>query len=106
MKQKIFETLEKVVGKDTILTSNTSSIPAYRIFSKMKNPERCTVTYFFAPAWFSLDSEVVIREGLGADVLDYLFWFFAQTGKAPVITDNVICFMFNRISSVICWWMT
>jgi enoyl-CoA hydratase/3-hydroxyacyl-CoA dehydrogenase len=97
LKQEIFGTLEGVVGEGAILTSNTSSIPADRIFSKMKNPERCTVTHFFAPAWFSLGVEVVNWEGIGADVLDYLFWFFAQTGKAPVITDNVICFMLNRI---------
>jgi enoyl-CoA hydratase/3-hydroxyacyl-CoA dehydrogenase len=97
LKQEIFETLEGVVSEGAILASNTSSIPADRIFSNMKNPERCTVTHFFAPAWFSLGVEVVNWEGIGADVLDYLFWFFAQTGKAPVITDNVICFMLNRI---------
>jgi enoyl-CoA hydratase/3-hydroxyacyl-CoA dehydrogenase len=97
LKQEIFDTLEGIVSEGAILTSNTSSIPADRIFSKMKNPERCTVTHFFAPAWFSLGVEVVNWEGIATDVLDYLFWFFAQTGKAPVITDNVISFMLNRI---------
>jgi enoyl-CoA hydratase/3-hydroxyacyl-CoA dehydrogenase len=97
LKQEIFETLEGVVGEGSILTSNTSSIPADKIFSKLKNPERCTVTHFFAPAWFSPGVEVVNWEGIGTDVLEYLLWFFAQTGKAPVITDNVICFMLNRI---------
>jgi enoyl-CoA hydratase/3-hydroxyacyl-CoA dehydrogenase len=97
LKQEIFHTLEGIVSEGAILTSNTSSIPADRIFSKMKHPERCTVTHFFAPAWFSLGVEVINWEGIATDVLDYLFWFFAQTGKAPVITDNVISFMLNRI---------
>jgi len=97
LKQEIFDTLEGIVGEGAILTSNTSSIPADRIFSRMKNPERCTVTHFFAPAWFSPGVEVINWEGIATDVLDYLFWFFAQTGKAPVITDNVISFMLNRI---------
>ncbi|MFC1821003.1 3-hydroxyacyl-CoA dehydrogenase/enoyl-CoA hydratase family protein, partial [Thermodesulfobacteriota bacterium] len=97
LKQKIFEAVEGVVKEDAILTSNTSSMPVDRIFSKVKNPERCTATHFFAPAWFSMGIEVVNWEGISADVLDYLFWFFAQTGKAPVITDNVISFMLNRI---------
>jgi enoyl-CoA hydratase/3-hydroxyacyl-CoA dehydrogenase len=97
LKQKIFETVEAVIDKDAILTSNTSSMPVDRVFSKVKNPERCTATHFFAPAWFSMGIEVVNWEGVRSDVLDYLFWFFAKTGKAPVITDNVISFMLNRI---------
>ena len=36
LKQKIFDSVEKTVSEDTIITSNTSSIPADRIFSKMK----------------------------------------------------------------------
>ena len=54
LKQRIFSRVEELVNKDTIITSNTSSIPADRIFSKMRNPERTTITHFFAPAWRSL----------------------------------------------------
>ena len=97
LKQKIFETVEKIVNEDTIVTSNTSSIPADRVFSKMKRPERSTITHFFAPAWRSLGIEVINWERTSRQVMDYLFWFFAHTGKTPVITDNVISFMLNRI---------
>jgi hypothetical protein len=41
--------------------------------------------------------EVISWEGVSRPVLDYLFWFFAKTGKAPVITDNAICFILDRI---------
>lgn len=97
LKEKIFEKLESIVSDSAIITSNTSSIPADRILSKMKNPRRSTVTHFFAPAWRSLAVEVVNWEGASRDTIDYLFWLFAITGKAPVVTDNVICFMYNRI---------
>jgi len=97
LKQKIFDTIEKIVGEDTIITSNTSSIPADRIFSAMKKPERTTITHFFAPAWRSLPVEVIRWEGASQEAVDYLFWFFAHTGKAPIITDNAICFMLDRI---------
>jgi len=97
LKQRIFDNLEKIVREDTIITSNTSSIPADRIFSKMKKPQRTTVTHFFAPAWRSLPVEVITWEGGSQEVVDYLFWFFATTGKAPIITDNAICFMLDRI---------
>ena len=82
LKQKIFQTLEGIVSKDAIITSNTSSIPASRIFSLMKHPERTTVTHFFAPAWRSLPVEVIAWEKGSTDVLNDLFWLFAKTGKA------------------------
>ncbi len=97
LKQKIFDSIEKAVSEDTIITSNTSSIPADRIFSKMKKPERTTITHFFAPAWRSLPVEVVTWQGASQDTVDYLCWFFASTGKAPIMTDNAICFMLDRI---------
>ena len=97
LKQKIFDTVENIVGEDTIITSNTSSIPADRIFSAMKKPERTTITHFFAPAWRSLPVEVIRWERAAQEVIDYLFWLFAHTGKAPIITDNAICFMLDRI---------
>jgi enoyl-CoA hydratase/3-hydroxyacyl-CoA dehydrogenase len=97
LKQKIFDMVEKIVSQDTIITSNTSSIPADRLFLKMNHPHRTTVTHFFAPAWRSLPVEVISWEGVSRPVLDYLFWFFASTGKAPIITDNAICFILDRI---------
>lgn len=97
LKQKIFQQVEELVSNDAIITSNTSSIPADRIFSKMKNPQRTAITHFFAPAWRSLPVEV-IRWSEGSDeVVNYLCWFFASTGKVPIITDNAICFMLDRI---------
>ena len=97
LKQKIFNTLEEVVSDDAILTSNTSGIPADDIFSKLKHPERTTITHFFAPAWRSMAVEVVNWEGASVELLNYLIWFFANTGKAPVVTRNVYSFMLNRI---------
>ncbi|HMB30811.1 MAG TPA: 3-hydroxyacyl-CoA dehydrogenase/enoyl-CoA hydratase family protein [Desulfohalobiaceae bacterium] len=97
LKQKIFSELESIVNKECILTSNTSSIPAKRIFSNLKHPQRCTVTHFFAPAWRSLPVEVISWEQVSQDMLDYLCRFFASTGKVPLMTDDAICFMLDRI---------
>jgi len=97
LKQKIFSTIEEIVKSDTILTSNTSSIPADRIFAHLKHQERATITHFFAPAWRSLPVEIINWTGVKREVLDYLFWFFARTGKAPIITANAICFMLDRV---------
>ena len=97
LKQKIFSSVEALVADDTIITSNTSSIPADRLFTNMQHPERTTVTHFFAPAWRSLPVEVIAWDKVSRETLNYLFRFFAATGKVPIITDNAICFMFDRI---------
>ncbi len=97
LKQKIFDNIEQVVSNDTIITSNTSSIPADRLFLKMKNPSRTSITHFFAPAWRSLPVELIRWNGADPKTIDYLFWFLGKTGKVPIITDNAICFMLDRI---------
>ena len=97
LKQKIFDTIEGIVGEDAIITSNTSSIPADRLFLKMKRPKRTAITHFFTPAWRSLPVEIIAWEGGSQEIIDYLNWFFVSTGKVPIMTDNVICFMLNRV---------
>lgn len=97
LKQKIFAQIEDIVSDTAIITSNTSSIPADRIFAKTKHPERMTVTHFFAPAWRNIAVEIINWEKVSEETLEYLFWIFGATGKAPLFTDNVICFMLDRI---------
>ncbi len=97
LKQKIFAQLEEIVGDDAIITSNTSSIPADRLFPKMKKPGRCTVTHFFAPAWRNPAVEVIRWEKAEQKIVDYLLWMFCATGKVPIISDNAICFILDRI---------
>ncbi|HRI18578.1 MAG TPA: 3-hydroxyacyl-CoA dehydrogenase NAD-binding domain-containing protein, partial [Burkholderiaceae bacterium] len=51
LKRRIFAEVEARVARDAAITSNTSSLPAARIFAELHHPERATVTHFFAPAW-------------------------------------------------------
>lgn len=97
LKQRIFAQIEDIVSDTAIITSNTSSIPADRIFAKAKHPERMTVTHFFAPAWQNLAVEIINWEKAAEETLEYLHWLFGTTGKAPILTDNVLCFMLDRI---------
>ena len=41
--------------------------------------------------------EVIRWAGSSQETVDFLFWFFAHTQKAPIITDNAICFVLDRI---------
>ncbi|BBO91917.1 3-hydroxyacyl-CoA dehydrogenase/enoyl-CoA hydratase family protein [Desulfosarcina ovata] len=97
LKKKIFANLEAATSKEALLTSNTSGIPANEIFADMQYPGRSTITHFFAPAWRSLPVEVINWEGASDELINNLLWFFASTGKAPLVTDNVYSFLLNRI---------
>lgn len=97
IKRKIFARVEELVDPETILTSNTSSLPAERIFSPVKRPERTTITHFFAPAWRNPAVEVITWDKADRRIVDYLAWMFCSTGKVPIISKSEICFILDRI---------
>jgi enoyl-CoA hydratase/3-hydroxyacyl-CoA dehydrogenase len=97
LKRKIFSQVEALVRPDALITSNTSSLPAHELFSHLEHPERTTVTHFFAPAFQNPAVEVIDWEKLDRRLLDYLRWLFCMTGKVPVLTRDVVCFMLDRI---------
>lgn len=97
LKRAIFERVETLVSHEAIITSNTSSLPAGWLFSDLKSPERATVTHFFAPAFQNPIVEVVEWDQVDNDVVDQLCRIFAGTGKVPLVTSDVPCFMLDRV---------
>jgi len=97
LKRRIFAEVEARVADDAIVTSNTSSLPAARIFADMRHPGRATVTHFFAPAWRNPAVEVIDWSGAGPGLVDHLRRVFCATGKLPLVTSDAACFMLDRI---------
>jgi len=97
LKRRIFATVEARVTAESIVTSNTSSLPAARIFAEMRHPERATVTHFFAPAWRNPAVEVIDWAGAGPGLVDHLRRVFCATGKLPLVTSDAACFMLDRV---------
>ncbi len=97
IKRKIVAQVEALVREDAIIGSNTSSIPAERIFSEAEKPERTTITHFFAPAWRNPAVEVITWKTVDRKVVDYLRWLFCITGKVPIVSQSEICFILDRI---------
>jgi len=97
LKRRIFADVEARVTPGTLITSNTSSLPAARIFAGLARPERATVTHFFAPAWRNPAVEVIDWPALDRGVLAWLRRFFAETGKLPLVTSDAACFMLDRV---------
>ena len=97
LKRRIFARVEAIVRPDALITSNTSSLPAAQIFSALSVMGRATVTHFFAPAWRNPVVEVIRWPGIEPSLVDHLSWLFCMTGKVPLVTDDVPCFMLDRV---------
>lgn len=97
IKHRIFAEVEARVAADTVITSNTSSLPAARIFAHLRHPGRATVTHFFAPAWRNPAVEVIEWAGAGPGLVTWLRHLFAATGKLPLATTDAPCFMLDRV---------
>jgi 3-hydroxyacyl-CoA dehydrogenase len=97
LKKKILSQVESIVRKDAIITSNTSGILAHQIFSHLSHPERTTNTHFFEPAWRSMGVEVINWEKADPETVNWLLWFFAQAGKAPIAAQDAFSFVLNRL---------
>jgi enoyl-CoA hydratase / 3-hydroxyacyl-CoA dehydrogenase len=97
LKRKIFAQLEALMRPHAWITSNTSSLPAARIFADLQHKNRATVTHFFAPAWRNPVVEVIDTPALDRGVLEDLRALFCTTGKVPLVTADVPCFMLDRV---------
>jgi len=97
LKRRIFAQVEDLVGADALISSNTSSLPAARLFQDLEHPERATVTHFFAPAFRNPIVEVIDWPVLDGTVLLRLRALLAKLGKVPLVCRDVLCFMLDRI---------
>jgi len=97
LKKEILHNVEAAVSASAIITSHTGLFPPDRIFAEMKNPARAAVVHFFAPVLRSIPVELAAWEKTSREVVDYLSWLFAMTGKTALVTDNAVCLMLGRI---------
>jgi len=98
VKQKIFSELEKINGMDTILTTNTSSIPVTQIAAALRHPERFAGLHFFNPA--PVMKLVEIIRGVATDdaTIDALKIFSERIGKVSVMAQDSPGFIVNRVA--------
>ena len=100
IKKKLYKKLAKNIGKDTILSSNTSTIPRSELITDMATDlsSRFLITHFFNPPRYLPLLEVVSSPEVNADVLDR-FCTFADIdlGKRVTICNDSPGFIGNRL---------
>jgi 3-hydroxybutyryl-CoA dehydrogenase len=98
IKREIFCNLQEINGDQTILVSNTSSIPISQIGVSMKYPGRLAGLHFFNPAHIMKLVEVIKAEKTDQKTIDTLATFTATLGKTPVSAADSPGFIVNRVA--------
>jgi len=100
IKQKTFQEMEKFCAPDTILASNTSSIPMTDISSLMARPERAIITHWFNPPHLVPLIEIVPGKRTAEETATTANDLLKKIRKVPVIIRKEIPgFLINRIQA-------
>lgn len=98
VKRMLFSDLEKVVGDECILATNTSSISVTAIAAKLRRPERLVGMHFFNPVPLMALVEVISGLATSQAVADTVFATAAAWGKNPVHAKSTPGFIVNRVA--------
>ncbi len=85
VKKQLFARVENACPSHTIMTSNTSGLPATQIAGALKSPERFAVTHFWNPPHLMPLVDVVKGEKTSNETIDTLVTLLTQAGKKPVV---------------------
>ena len=98
LKKQIFARLDEVTGSDTILATNTSSIPVIKIAAATKHPERVVGVHFFNPVPVMPLVEIISTLVTSEQTTDAVVSFVGDTlGKNPVRAGDRSGFIVNAL---------
>ena len=98
VKQKVFNDVEKIVDKDCILATNTSSLSVTSIATVCNDPSRVLGIHFFNPAPLMPLVEMVGGIATDAGVLQEARKLIDSWGKTTVVAKDTPGFIVNRIA--------
>ena len=97
LKGGVFQTLDRQLGEDVILASNTSSIPIAQLASWTDHPERVLGLHFFSPVPVMKLVEVVVALDTDPAVVERAEDFARRLGKHPIRTKDRSGFIVNML---------
>jgi len=97
IKRDIFSRLDALVGAETIVATNTSSISITRLAATISNPRRFVGMHFFNPAPAMPLVEIVRGLQTSDATVDKVESLAFQLGKSPIVVKSGPGFLVNRI---------
>jgi 3-hydroxyacyl-CoA dehydrogenase/enoyl-CoA hydratase/carnithine racemase len=97
VKEKVYRELSAVARDDTIIATNTSSIPMHSMARFVTKPERFGGLHFFSPVWLMQLVEVIKGETTSRETVDNLLSFAAAIRKRPIVCKDNPGFVVNAM---------
>ena len=88
LKANVFSDIENIVSKDTLLATNTSSLPIIEIAQGLKDPSRLVGIHFFNPAPVMKLVEIVRSLVVREDVVERAKQFAASLDKEVILAKD------------------
>ena len=98
LKRELFAALAGACGAETILASNTSSLPVTAIAAGVPHPERVVGMHFFNPPALMKLVEVVATERSGEAALEATTEVGRRMGRTPIRARDSPGFIANRLA--------
>ncbi|MDU8418560.1 3-hydroxyacyl-CoA dehydrogenase NAD-binding domain-containing protein, partial [Pseudomonas syringae] len=97
VKAAVLAEAESLLGTDTVLASNTSTIPIDLLASSLKRPENFCGMHFFNPVHRMPLVEIVRGEKTSDKTISRIVSYALAMGKTPIVVNDCPGFFVNRV---------
>lgn len=97
IKAAVLSEVEDKVSDETIIASNTSTIPINVLAKSLKRPENFCGMHFFNPVHRMPLVEVIRGEHTSEDTINRVVAYAAKMGKSPIVVNDCPGFFVNRV---------
>ena len=97
VKSAVLSEVEAHVGDDTVITSNTSTIPINMLAKSLKRPENFCGMHFFNPVHRMPLVEIIRGEKTSDETINRVVAYAAKMGKSPIVVNDCPGFFVNRV---------
>ncbi|EIO3707438.1 fatty acid oxidation complex subunit alpha FadB [Vibrio parahaemolyticus] len=97
VKATVLSEVESHVDEDTVITSNTSTIPINLLAQSLKRPENFCGMHFFNPVHRMPLVEIIRGEKTSDETINRVVAYAAKMGKSPIVVNDCPGFFVNRV---------
>ena len=97
IKAAVLSEVEGLVGEDTVITSNTSTIPINLLAKSLKRPDKFCGMHFFNPVHRMPLVEIIRGEHTSDETINRVVAYAAKMGKSPIVVNDCPGFFVNRV---------
>ena len=97
IKAAVLTEVEKLVSENTVIASNTSTIPINGLAKSLSRPENFCGMHFFNPVHRMPLVEIIRGEHTSEETINRVVAYAAKMGKSPIVVNDCPGFFVNRV---------